>query len=108
MNQRYPVLMISSIIQLIGLSAPVLAVPTVERQLVEDQPEEVLRAEIILDARSPVDGKPMSAAEYAQLQAESQAAYIPPEEVPPKLKSMVGLLKLRKFIKTVLPFIPIK
>jgi hypothetical protein len=90
-------------VQFVWLGAPVWAVPSAE-----EQPEEVLKTEIILDARSPVDGTPMTAAAYAQLQAEEQAAYIPPPEVPPKIKSTVSLLRLRKFIKTVLPFIPIK
>ena len=38
----------------------------------EDIPEEVLRTEIILEGRSPINGKPLSAAEYEQLQAELQ------------------------------------
>ncbi|PLZ22593.1 hypothetical protein CBP28_20550, partial [Fischerella thermalis WC559] len=45
----------------------------------EDIPEEILRTEIILAARSPIDGKPLSAADYAQLQAQLQQA------PPPKL-----------------------
>lgn len=73
-----------------------------------DVPEEVLRTEIILDARSPVDGKPLTPAEYAVLQAEEQAPYRPPGQVSPKVRETVGLLKLRKFIKNVLPFVPIK
>jgi hypothetical protein len=100
--QRLPILIFTAS-QLIWLSVPAWA-----ETAVEDQPEEVLKTEIILDARSPVDGSPMTAAEYAQLQAEEQTAYVPPPEVPPKVKSTIGLLRLRKFIKTVLPFIPIK
>jgi hypothetical protein len=75
---------------------------------VQDTPEEVLRTEIILDARSPVDGSPMDPAQYAVLQAEQQAPYHPPATLSPKVRSTVGLLKVRKFIKTYLPFIPIK
>lgn len=74
----------------------------------EDVPEEVLRTQIILDARSPIDGKPMTPADYAVLQAKQQATYQPASELPPKVRGVVGLLKLRKFIKTFLPFIPIK
>jgi hypothetical protein len=71
-------------------------------------PEEVLRTEIILEGRSPIDGKPLTAAEYAELQAEIAEANQVEPEVPSDLKNLVGLLKLRKFIKTVLPFFPIK
>jgi hypothetical protein len=74
----------------------------------EDTPEEVLRAEIITGARSPIDGSPLTAAEYAQLQAKLSTA--PPEkiELSPKIRRNIGLLRLRKFIKTFFPFIPIR
>ncbi len=74
----------------------------------EDAPEEVLRGEIITGARSPIDGKPISATEYAQLQTELATA--PPEriELSRKIVKNVNLLRLRKFIKTFFPFIPIK
>ncbi len=84
-------------------SAPAWALPSAQ-----DTPEEVLRTEIILDARSPVDGKPMSPAEYAALQATQQASYHPAAPLTPKVRSMLTLLKVRKFIKTYLPFIPVK
>jgi hypothetical protein len=71
-------------------------------------PEEILRTEIILEARSPIDGKPISAADYAKLQAEEQASYQPPPEVAPKVRSLVRALRLRKFIKKYLPIIPIR
>ncbi len=38
----------------------------------EDTPEEILRTQIIIEARSPIDGKPLNAAEYIQLQAPLQ------------------------------------
>ncbi len=74
----------------------------------EDIPEEVLRAEIITGARSPIDGSVLTPSEYAALQAE--LAQAPPEkiELSPKIRRNIGLLRLRKFIKTFLPFIPIK
>jgi hypothetical protein len=50
----------------------------------------------------------MTPAAYAELQAAEQAPYRPPTEVPKKVKNLIGLLKIRKFIKTYLPFIPIK
>lgn len=84
-------------------NGPVWALPPVQ-----DTPEEVLRTEIILDARSPVDGRPMDPAEYAALQTAQQAPYHPPAPLSPKVRSTVTLLKVRKFIKTYLPLIPIK
>ncbi len=74
----------------------------------EDVPEEVLRTQIIIDARSPIDGKPMTPAAYAELQAQEQAPLQPAPRLSPKLRSTVGLLKLRRFIKRFLPFIPMK
>lgn len=73
-----------------------------------DTPEEVLRTEIILDARSPIDGKPMSPADYAELQNQLNAPFEQPVELSGKLVNTVKLLKLRKFVKKYLPFIPLK
>jgi len=72
----------------------------------EDTPEEVLRTEIITEARSPVDGKPLTAAEYAQLQAQLQARPIAPQ-LSPKVREAILLLRLRRVIRTILPFLPI-
>lgn len=74
----------------------------------EDIPEEVLRAEIITGARSPIDGKSLTAAEYAQLEAELATA--PPEQIQlsPIITRNIRLLRLRRFIRTFFPFIPIK
>lgn len=89
----------------IAYPASVVALPPPE-----DPPEEVLRTEIITEARSPIDGKPLTAAEYAQLQAELQQA--PPARpetlVSPETRQLIGLLRLRKFIRTVFPFIPLR
>ncbi|NJP11760.1 MAG: hypothetical protein HC866_21700 [Leptolyngbyaceae cyanobacterium RU_5_1] len=74
----------------------------------EDVPEEVLRTQIILDARSPIDGKPMTPAEYAELQAELQAPLDSPTKLSPKVTRLIRLLKLRRFLKRYLPFIPVK
>uniref|UniRef100_A0A832H4A2 Glutathione S-transferase n=1 Tax=Oscillatoriales cyanobacterium SpSt-402 TaxID=2282168 RepID=A0A832H4A2_9CYAN len=89
-----------ALLQSVGIA---LALPPAE-----DMPEEVLRTQIILDARSPIDGKPMTPAEYAVLQTKQQTPYQPPSELSPQVKGVVGLLKFRKFVKTFLPFIPIK
>jgi hypothetical protein len=69
----------------------------------EEIPEEVLRTEIILDGRSPVDGQPLSAAEYEELQADlAQSPYSP--ELEPEVQQIIFLLQIRKFFKTVIPF----
>ncbi|NHC34251.1 hypothetical protein [Scytonema millei] len=72
----------------------------------EDTPEEVLRTEIFLTARSPVDGKPLTTAEYAQLQAKLQTRPAPPT-LNSQVREIVFLLQLRKAIRTFLPFLPI-
>jgi hypothetical protein len=69
----------------------------------EDIPEEILRTEIILAARSPIDGKPLSAAEYAQLQAQLQQA--PPPKLSPKIRENIFLLRLRKALLQLFPFL---
>lgn len=71
----------------------------------EDTPEEVLQTEIITEARSPVDGKPLTAAQYAQLQTELQSRPATPP-LSPKLRQNVFLLRIRKLIRTVVPFLP--
>jgi len=82
---------------------PLLSLPSPE-----DKPEEVLRTEIITGARSPIDGKPMTAADYAQLQTDIATGPPPRPEVSKKLRRTVNLLRLRKFIKTFFPFLPVK
>ncbi len=74
----------------------------------EDIPEEVLRAEIYTDARSPIDGKLLSAAEYTELLETLRSLdRIPPEDlVSPQIRQVVDLLKLRKFLRQFIPFIP--
>lgn len=73
-----------------------------------DTPEEVLRTEITLDARSPIDGQPMTPVDYAILQNQLNTPIEPPIELSDKLVNTVKLLKLRKFVKKYLPFIPLK
>ncbi|MBD2433154.1 MULTISPECIES: hypothetical protein [Fischerella] len=69
----------------------------------EDIPEEILRTEIILAARSPIDGKPLSAADYAQLQAQLQQA--PPPKLSPNIRENIFLLRLRKALLQLFPFL---
>lgn len=71
----------------------------------EDTPEEVLRTEIITQARSPVDGKPLTAAEYAQLQAQMETPATPPQ-LNPEVRQNIFLLRILKLFRTFVPFLP--
>jgi hypothetical protein len=92
-----------AIMPMIGF-AETLSIPSSQ----EDLPEEILRAEIYTDARSPIDGKQLTAAEYTELMEKLRSLdSIPPEDfVSPKVREVIGLLKLRKFLKQFIPFIP--
>lgn len=68
----------------------------------EDLPEEVLRTQIVTEARSPIDGKPVTAAQYAQLKAQLEGRS-PPPQVNPKIEQLIFLLRLRQLIRTVTP-----
>ncbi|MGF1591427.1 MAG: hypothetical protein ACFCU7_19725 [Pleurocapsa sp.] len=75
-----------------------IALPTIE-----DIPEEVLRTEIILEGRSPIDGKPLSASEYEELKAQlAQTRFSP--QIDPEIRQLIFLLQIRKLIKTIIPF----
>lgn len=69
----------------------------------EDIPEEILRTEIILEGRSPVDGKPLSASEYEELKAELAQSSNEPQ-INSDIKELIFLLQLRKALKTIIPF----
>lgn len=89
---------------LVGLSShwgtKVMALPPAQ-----DIPEEILRTEIIIEARSPVDGKPLTAAEYAQLQEQLQV--IPPRQLDPRIRDQIYLLRIRKALLQIFPFLGI-
>lgn len=70
----------------------------------EETPEEVLRTRIILEARSPLTGEPLTAAEYAQLQAELQQN--PNPLVSQELRHLIYLLQLRRVLRPIIPFLP--
>ncbi|PSF34596.1 hypothetical protein C7H19_18580 [Aphanothece hegewaldii CCALA 016] len=72
----------------------------------EDLPEEVLRTEIILEGRSPINGQPLSPAEYALLE-EQLATSIYPPQINSQIRHLIFLVRIRKVIKTVVPFFPI-
>ncbi|MEO1210343.1 MAG: hypothetical protein AAFX78_12445 [Cyanobacteria bacterium J06638_20] len=73
----------------------------------EDIPEEVLRTEIIIEGRSPEDGELLTAEEYAEEQAATAATLDQPGEiVSPEIQQLILLLRIRKLVRPVLPFIP--
>ncbi len=98
---RFSVLSISTSI-LVWLSshwgAVVIALPPPE-----DIPEEILRAEIIVNARSPIDGKPLNAAEYAQLQEQLQVS--PPPKLSTNLRQTIYLIRIRNALRQFFPFL---
>ncbi|MDG2615085.1 hypothetical protein P7L53_02400 [Thermoleptolyngbya sichuanensis XZ-Cy5] len=72
----------------------------------EDVPEEVLRTQIVLEGRSPVTGEPLTASERATQQTSRQTAIEEqPRDLPPEIRQTVMLLKLRRLLRPVLPFI---
>ncbi|HYW21408.1 MAG TPA: hypothetical protein VE956_19330 [Nodularia sp. (in: cyanobacteria)] len=71
----------------------------------EDIPEEILRTEIIIDARSPIDGKPLNAAEYAELQEQLQVR--PRPKLSADVRQTVYLIQLRKALLQIFPFLDI-
>lgn len=73
-------------------------------EITEEIPEEILRTEIITEARSPLTGEPLNAAEYAQLQAEL-ASPAGGNLVSEDLRYLVFLLQLRRAVRPILPFI---
>ena len=70
-----------------------------------DIPEEILRTEIILTARSPIDGKVLTPAEYAELQAQIQIS--PPPRLSSGIRDKIFLLQLRKTLLQLFPFLNI-
>jgi hypothetical protein len=69
----------------------------------QEIPEEILRTKIIIEARSPIDGKLLTAAEYIQLQAQLQLA--PPPKLDPNIREQIFLLRLRKTLLQFFPFL---
>ncbi len=86
-------------INLIGLikSSSTVALPPPE-----DTPEEILRTEIILEGRSPLDGESLTAAEYAELEDQLAQSSLSPQ-VEPDIKQLIFLLQVRKLFKTFIP-----
>lgn len=83
------------------LSVPFLvAAPTVALPPPEEVPEEVLRTEIITEARSPINGEPLTAAEYAQLQARLAERPIAPK-LDPRIREAIFLLRIRELLQII-------
>jgi uncharacterized small protein (DUF1192 family) len=64
-----------------------------------DLPEEILRTQIILEARSPLNGEVLSAAEYAELIAQLEAEITRRESevaIKPSYKEAIFLLRIRR------------
>lgn len=71
----------------------------------EDVPEEVLQIQVIEQSNAQIDGGPRNAHAYA---LEQQRLRVKPEDVParlaPQIKQTIDLLRIRKVIKSLLPF----
>lgn len=85
----------------LGISSAAIALPPPE-----DIPEEVLRTEIITEARSPIDGEPLTAAEYAELEERLQQEPELYSNISPELRHLIFLLQVRRTIRTFIPFFP--
>jgi hypothetical protein len=75
-----------------------------------DIPEEVLRAEIIIEARSPIDGTALSANDFAELVVNTKQELDRDNAIAatsnPRFKETLQLIRLRSFLKSV--GVPIK
>lgn len=69
----------------------------------EDIPEEILRTEIIVEGRSPVDNQPLSASEYAQMQQRHRQSPYPPT-INPNLQGKIFWLHVLKMIRLITPW----
>jgi hypothetical protein len=89
-----------------GYATPGYATPGQQPALppAEDLPEEILRQEIIVEARSPLNNQPIAPADYAHLQQQLSQTEGDASAVSPDVKSLVFQLKLLNLIKSVLPF----
>lgn len=83
---------------------PVAADVNIEVPALAEIPEEILRTEIITAARSPLTGKPLSAADYAQL-LEALEAPAGNTLVSEQIRYLVFLLQLRRSVRPILPFL---
>ncbi|MBE9139830.1 hypothetical protein IQ254_21975 [Nodosilinea sp. LEGE 07088] len=71
----------------------------------DDVPEEVLRTELITEARSPLDGEPIDPVNYATLQDQLRDPNIE-TVVNTEIAQLIQLLEFRRVLKPILPFLP--
>ncbi|WP_373479773.1 hypothetical protein [Geminocystis sp.] len=69
----------------------------------EDIPEEILSTEIIVEGKSPIDNKSLTAADYALLEEKIANSAFPPV-VNSDLRHQIFLLNILKMIRTISPF----
>lgn len=68
-----------------------------------DVPEEVLRTEIYTQARSVIDGRKLTAAEYVILNEQLREETNPEGSISDDLKHLIQLLRLRQLLERVNP-----
>lgn len=100
-TKRFSISLLLGLGSLLAQTLPALSLPPPE-----EIPEEILRTEIITEARSPLNNEPLTAAEYAELQAILEEG---PEDfsrsLPQEVRDVVFLLRLRRAIRTFFPFL---
>lgn len=96
MKTSIQLMVVSMVISFMGTES-VLSLPDPE-----DIPEEILRTEIVLEARSPVDGEPITLSEYVQLREKLAQSQFPPN-LDPEIRHQIFLLQLLKLLRTFTP-----
>lgn len=97
---------ITSVFIVLGSNGAKKAIAVIPLDIAQTEiPEEILRTEIILSARSPINGQPLTAAEYAELQTQLQTS--PAPRLNASIRDQIFLLRIRKAILQFLPFLDI-
>lgn len=99
--QRLTASIVLSQLQWLIWVVPALALPPAD-----EVPEEVLRTEIITEARSPIDGRPLTASEYAELEARLQREPEIYDTLSSDIRELIFLLQIRRTVRTFIPFFP--
>lgn len=82
------------------------AVPAIALPPPDDTPEEVLRTQIILEGRSPINNQPLNAEQYVQQEHQIHTALNQPPELSPQVQQVIFLLKIRRAVRLFIPIIP--
>ncbi len=91
------------VIAMVAIGIPGTFNPSFALPSPDETSEEVLRTEIILEARSPLDGKPLTIAEYTELEEQlKERAFAP--EIDPEVQQLIFQLRLLKLVRTFVPF----